>query len=487
MSYGAKEMAESFRTVRRNTIQVARDIPEDPYGFRAAEGAMTVGEAADGAWHDRPVFDAVSAYNARHHSGGPMILGRREFLAGAGAVALTPRSLFAGGQAPAVRPLGIFPASVRADFPSVLAQTYLNSAALHPVGAFAARAMQQVIDYRVHGPGEGRSDFTAAQQSDLKARYGKLIGATANEIAYTASTSDGENIVVMGLDLPGKKGNVVIDELHFTTSLYMYKELEKQGVELRIVKHRNWAIDPEDMSRAIDRNTRLVSLALVSNVNGYLHDCRAVSDIAHARGAHVFADIIQAAGAVPLDVKALGIDFASCGTYKWLMGERGLGFLYVKEDLQGTVLPTTRYGHRQVTNFNRAELTWEPLPGAARYETGGIAIILAAAVSAGIDYVQSLGLEKIRAHARALTDRLQNELPPLGYPPLTPRGTETPILAFGLKDAATTSKALQAGRVVGTVIGNENRLRLAVSVFNTHEDIDRVVAVLGGRTTSSAR
>jgi selenocysteine lyase/cysteine desulfurase len=266
----------------------------------------------------------------------------------------------------------------------------------------------------------------------------------------------------------------------------MYKELEKKGVELRIVKHRNWAIDVNDMDRAIDKNTRLVSLALVSNVNGFMHDAKSVSALAHARGAHVFADIIQAAGAMPLDVRALGIDFASAGTYKWLMGERGIGFLYVREDLQGTVLPTTRYGHRQVTNFNRAELTWEPLPGAAKYETGGIPVLLAACVSEGINYVQRLGLDNIRAHARQLTDRLQKELPPLGYTPLTPRGTETPILAFGLKDAAATAKALQAGKVEATIIANENRMRLAVSVFSTHDDIDRVVDVLGGRRIPSA-
>ena len=200
----------------------------------------------------------------------------------------------------------------------------------------------------------------------------------------------------------------------------MYKELEKQGVELRIVKHRNWAIDPEDMDRAVDRNTRLVSLALVSNVNGFMHDCKAVSAIAHGRGALVFADIIQAVGAMPVDVKALGIDFASTGTYKWLMGERGIGFLYVREDLQGTVLPTTRYGHRQVSNFNRAALSWEPLPGAVRYESGGIPVMMAASVSDGIDYVNTLGLANIRAHAPELTARLQKELPPLGFKPLTP-------------------------------------------------------------------
>ena len=209
-----------------------------------------------------------------------------------------------------------------------------------------------------------------------------------------------------------------------------------------------------------------------------------MTTIAHARGAHVFADIIQAVGAVPVDVKALGIDFASSGTYKWLMGERGIGFLYVREDLQGTILPTTRYGHRQVTNFNRAQLTWEPLPGAARYESGGIPVVMAAAVNAGIDYINKLGLTNIRTHAKQLTDRLQKELPPLGYKALTPLDTPTPTLAFELKDAAVTTKMLQAGHVAGTVIANENRLRLSVSVFNTHDDIDRAVAVLGGKFSS---
>jgi len=419
-------------------------------------------------------------------------LGRRQFLASAGAIAASVR-LTTSAEASAVKKAdatfqsrtGIFPASVRADFPSVLRETYMNSASMHPVGTFAADAVKQVMDFRLLGPGEGRGDFGPAKQEALKKKFGALINASPAEIAFTANTTDGENIVFMGLFSgrsggSGGSGNIVIDELHFTSSLYMYKELEKKGIELRIVKHKNWAIDPEDMAKAIDKNTRLVSLALVSNVNGFMHDAQAVSAIAHARGAYVFADIIQAAGAVPLDMKALGIDFASAGTYKWLMGERGIGFLYVREDLQGSVLPTTRYGHRQVSNFNRAALSWEPMPGAARYETGGIPVMMAACVDAGINYVTALGIPKIRAHAKELTDRLQKELPPLGYKALTPMGTETPIVAFQLKDAAATTKVLQAGKVAGTVIANENRLRLAVSVFNTHEDIDRTISVLRG-------
>ena len=167
-----------------------------------------------------------------------------------------------------------------------------------------------------------------------------------------------------------------------------------------------------------------MSLALVSNVNGYMHNCKRDQRLWPTRTArYVFADIMQAVGAVPVDVKALGIDFASAGTYKWLMGERGFGFLYVREDLQGTVLPTTRYGHRQVTNFKRAALTWEPLPGAAKYETGASRCSLRAVLAHGTAiHRRSSASTNIRAHARQLTDRLQKELPAMGYPSLTPRG-----------------------------------------------------------------
>jgi selenocysteine lyase/cysteine desulfurase len=411
------------------------------------------------------------------------MMNRRDFLIGSGAIVASARSALAGWQT--ARPAPILPAMIRADFPGASVETYLNSAALHPLGTFAVNAIEQTMAFRLRGAGPGRADFGGERQTDLKTRFGKMINAKPGEIAFISSTSDGENIVTLGLDLPRKKGNVVLDELHFTSSLYLFKELEKQGVELRIVKHRNWAIDVADIERAIDKNTRLVSMAAVSNVNGFMHDVKAVSEIAHARGAYVFADIIQAVGAVPLDMRALGIDFASTGTYKWLMGERGFGFLYVREEHQGTVLPTTRYGHRQVANFNRAQLTWEPLPGAAMYESGGIPVLLAAAVSAGIDYVNGIGIDRIRAHAKQLTDRLQQELPAVGYKSLTPATTPTPIVAFELKDRAATAKALQAAKVAATIVGNENRLRLSVSVFNNHDDVDRVVAALSGKTKTS--
>jgi selenocysteine lyase/cysteine desulfurase len=346
------------------------------------------------------------------------------------------------------------------------------------MGVHTARALERHVAFRLNGAGEGRADFGADEQADLKRRFAALINARPTEIAFVQNTSDGENIVVSGMDLAKRGGNIVLDELHFVSSLYMYKALEAKGLELRVVKHRDWAIDIRDVEKAVDRNTRLVTLALVSNVNGYLHDAKAIAEVAHARGAYVYADIVQAAGAVPVDVVAMGFDFAATATYKWLMGERGFGYLYVREDLQEAVVPTTRYGHRQLARFDRVGLKWEPLPGAARYETGTFPNALAVCSSESLKYIADLGLSNIRAHARELTDRLQKELPAAGYPSLTPAGNETPIVAFQLRDASATAARLKAANIAASVVRDEQRLRLSVSVFNTHDDIDRLVRSL---------
>jgi selenocysteine lyase/cysteine desulfurase len=407
-----------------------------------------------------------------------MTVERRQFLTAAAAIAAWPRSTPAAPSTVAPQPAPVFPPSVRANFAIAASQTYLDSAAIHPMGAHAARALEEHVAFRTKGSGNGRADFGPEQQADLKRRFAQLINAKPTEIAFVQNTSDGENIVVMGMDLARRGGNVVIDELHFTSSLYMYKSLEARGLELRIVKHRDWAIDIRDVERAVDRNTRLVSMALVSNVNGYLHDAKAIADVAHANGAYVYADIVQAAGAVPVDVRTLGIDCAATATYKWLMGERGFGYLYVREELQDKVVPTTRYGHRQVTNFDRVAMTWEPLPGAARYETGTFPNALALCSYESLKYIESLGLHNIRAHARQLTERLQTELPAAGYPSLTPKANETPTVAFQLRDAAETARRLKSAHIAATIITAEKRLRLSVSVFNTHQDIDAVVRAL---------
>ncbi|MGH8248509.1 MAG: aminotransferase class V-fold PLP-dependent enzyme [Gammaproteobacteria bacterium] len=387
--------------------------------------------------------------------------------------------------------------AVRDDFPWLKRRLWLSAADYHPISIRSLSAMERHLRFRTYGEGEQSSPF-AAEELETKRLFAELINARPSEIAFVQSTTDGENIVIAGIRLGETKGNVVIDDLHYQASKFMYRMLEKEGlIELRVVRHseRNgsWAVQAEEMERAIDKNTKLVSLALVSNINGYLHDVRRTSEAAHRHGAYLYADIIQGAGAVPIDVQAMGIDFAACGAYKWLMGDFGFGFLYVREDLQERVVKRSRYGVRQYTSPNntQADSQFTLRPGAARYETGSFSYIGGTCARASLQYIHGLGLANIRSHAKQLTDRLQKELPRLGYASLTPPDNETPIVSFRLPDYQKTATKLKKA-FGGTVIAlrrwefteptGEVRIvpgmRISPSVYNNQGDIDRLLDAL---------
>ncbi len=408
------------------------------------------------------------------------------FWAGASAVDLSSEKITVSDFLIKKRPSGSpdFEA-IRADFPRAKRKPWLAAAETHPFSIHTLKAIESYTRFRALGPGKNRLDFTAEMQADTKRLFASLINARPEEIAFVMSTTAGENIVVAGLDLPRRGGNVVIDDLHFPASWYLYSALEKKGyIELRVVRHRDWQIRLSDMEKAIDKNTRLVSIALVSNINGYMHEVKAISELAHANGALIYADIVQAAGNTPVDVKAMGIDCAACSTYKWLMGDFGIGFLYIRQELQGTVIQQTRYGLRALKGLKGREFD---LRGDATIyeETTSIPILSGICAYMGLKYITQIGIENIRAHAKALTDRLQKEMPALGYLPITPPESPTPIVSFLTPDPQATQAKLNRAfgeRVVTfarwqrtNARGEEEKvdgIRIAVSVYNNNDDID---------------
>ncbi|MEM7115150.1 MAG: aminotransferase class V-fold PLP-dependent enzyme [Chloroflexota bacterium] len=382
--------------------------------------------------------------------------------------------------------------AVRADFPRAAEKLWLAAAEVHPYTTHHLNAIQRYSTYRTYRTDKQKADFTPAMQQETKENFARLINAvSADEIAFVQSTTDGENIILAGLDIVRKGGNIVIDDLHFEASKYIYTMLaEKEDIELRIVPHRDWQSNVADFEQVIDHETRLVSLALISQINGFMPDIKAISDIAHAHGAYLYCDIIQGAGATPIDVQAMGIDLCACSTYKWLMGEFGLGFLYVRADLQEAVVKQTRYGLRQVKAMT--DYDFEQHPGAARYEgTSSMPYLPGVLVHAGLNYLHSLGVNNIRAHVQPLTDYLQETLPALGYQPITPINTPTPIVSFLLSDRAETEAKLNRAfdhQVLSfrewyqTDANGERQkvdgIRIGVSVYNNQEDVERLVAAL---------
>ncbi len=412
-----------------------------------------------------------------------MALNRREFLAGtAGFLASAPAMVQSGGR-PAATPDF---ATIRSDFPWIENQTYINNAGVHPVSAPAARVIEQHLAYKVRGPGSDRLFIGEPEIEELKVLYGRIINAKSTEVALVQSTLAGENVVAAGLGLHRGGGNVVTDEFHYHGGAYIYRQLEAAGLEVRIVKQRDWRTHLSDFEEMVDRDTRLIAITLVSNINGFVADSKALSELAHAHDAYLYADVVQAAGCIPMDVRALGLDFCCAGGYKWLMGLEGLGFLYVKEELQDEVLRPTQFGDRQYDDIQYhnfpgsptgpADVTWELRPGAARYEIGTPPHVVIASQLQSLQYILDIGVDRIQAHATPMVDRLLREMPALGYPTITPPGMGTPLAAFQDPHPDETLAKLKRANVDVKVKWYQTRVSPAV--YNNDDDIDALLNAL---------
>ncbi len=405
-----------------------------------------------------------------------MDLSRRELIAGTGG--LLASSVMSNLPAPG-------PLPAKGDFAIPPGQTYLNSAFIHPMPIASAEAVKRYLDTRTFREERKRSGDSLA--SEVKEEFARLINAKPNEISLVQNTSSGENLVVNGMGIPGGDGNVVTDELHFDGSLVLYGELARRGLDVRMVKHTDWRIRLEDLDAAIDRKTRLVAVSLVSWINGFQHDLKAVCDLAHAKDAYVYADIVQAAGNTPIDVKAIGVDFCACSSFKWLMGDFGVGFLYVKEELLDRVVRRTQIGYQQAdttTHYLPSDppadtpITWTLHPDASgHFEVGTYGQGAVNALSQSIPYLRRTGIDKIQSHRQPLLRRLHQELPRLGFTAITPEDSPSALVSFTMSGAEQRFAArLKAAKVSVSLYGD--RIRISPSLFNHMGDIEKLLAAL---------
>jgi selenocysteine lyase/cysteine desulfurase len=372
------------------------------------------------------------------------------------------------------------------DFAIPEGLTYLNGAYTHPLPIAAAEAVRRSAEARSR-PGGMTAPGGAALADKIKSEFAALINAKPSEISFVPNTSTGENLVVNGLGIPGCGGNVVTDALHFEGAVLHLQALERDyGLDLRVAMPRGGRIDIRDLERLVDKRTKLVELSLVAMYNGFQHDLKAVCDLAHAYGACAYADIAQAAGATPLDVRASGVDFCACSSFKWLMGDFGLGFLYAREEVLGRIR-RSQYGYHSARHIDshflpydppgRAPFTWELGTDATAYfEVGSNAFGPMAALGASLPYIRRLGVERIEAHRQPLLERLRREMPRLGLRPVTPPGTKSALLTFTVKDRRPVFERLQKANV--NVRLGPHFLRVSPSVYNDMADVERLLEAL---------
>jgi selenocysteine lyase/cysteine desulfurase len=391
----------------------------------------------------------------------------------------------AAGAAKAATPAPALPAkSAFGKMPYV----YLDSGSTHPMPLGAEAALRDYLRYKTRDASAPRLDMDAIEKR-VTERFGRLVGADPSELVFIQSTTMGENLVLKAMGYPQAGGRIVTDAAHFFGSFYTYGELAKAGVDVATVPFtKEGAIDYGQMAAAVNDKTKLVAISAVSTANGFQHDLKKVCDIAHAHGAYVYVDMVHAAGSTPIDLRAAGVDFAAASSYKWLMGDFGLGFLYVRKEVQDK-FPRPWWGYHQVGGRfithvypydepSRDDATYGYDPGAAgKFAMGTTSWTGAVQLDYSLGLIEALSVPAIQAYRQPMMDAVQTELRRRGYEPMTPLGTRTPLVAFALKDARKKLPALLDKANVKITV-SQHRFRASMAVFNDMNDVDRLLAAL---------
>jgi len=367
--------------------------------------------------------------------------------------------------------------ALRAAFPVAKHCTYLNHAAVAPLPNPVRAAMSKFIADR--GVMFNRKRRYETLSDDLRSMLAWLINGTPEEIALVQNTSEGINIIANGLPLqPGD--NVIFCDMEFPSNVYPWMNLQRQGIETRCIPHDGGGLTVEALERHADEHTRVVTVSAVEFLTGFKSDLQALGAWCQEHAAYFVVDGIQALGVAPLDVQACQIDFLACGGPKWLMGPKGQGFIYCRQELLDEIL-TPFAGCISVTGWNNwrdYNLTF--LPDARRFELGCANTVGQIGLLAAVRFLMDTGIPAIERWTLHLTSLLIEDLERRNYgiaSNLNPN-RRSAIVSFSVPgDADEAFQKLAEAKVI--VSKREQYIRVSPHCYNTEEEITRVGEVLG--------
>ena len=406
-----------------------------------------------------------------------MTVSRRSFVASAASMAAMAAATPVGAMStagPSDARAGDDPLGVRAEFPVVRERNYLNSAYITPVPHAVVAAGQAFVASKAMRPISLGDMLEKTDQ--VRAQFARLVNASADEIGFLFSTSEGENVVAEALDL-GPGDNVVIDELHYETEFVLYRHLEAaRKIELRIAKHRQGRVESADFEPLVDRRTKLVSVAWVSHQNGFRHDMKPLADLSHAHGALFYTDAIQAAGMFQIDVRRADVDVLCCGTYKWLLGGFGVAPFFIRRESLDRIR-LDRFGALHVEK-EQPDHHFELYKTAKRFDYATLPFAEVYQLGAGLSFLERVGVDRIEQHTVGLALELQGGLAAQGWRLFTPEGNRSSIVTFYLdRDPGAARAAFDAAQIDVTVRDSVKQVRVSPALFNTSGEIARFLEV----------
>lgn len=375
------------------------------------------------------------------------------------------------------------------EFPILRRLAFFNHAGVAPISGRAAAAVGAYADQAQSLAYHGSGWYARARQ--VKRLAARLIGAAGEqEIAFVPNTSTGISLVAKGIDWrPGD--NVVITNVEYPANRYPWEDLARFGVEvIEVAQHPDGRIDVDDVTHAVTGRTRVVAVSHVQYASGYRIDLGPISEMVHRAGGLLCVDAIQSVGAMPVDVREMGIDALAADGHKWMLAPEGCGIFYCREDLIPALHPNVVGWMNMVNASDYGQYQFEFQGDARRFEPGSYNIPGIMGLGASLELILEHGIENIWSRIESLTARLCDGLKSKGYRVFSPRGAgeRSGIVVFDLplplpppdgRNVPAAEKIVAELETRGIIIVvREGRLRASPHFYNTPEQIDQLVGAL---------
>jgi len=317
--------------------------------------------------------------------------------------------------------------------------------------------------------------------SRCREKSAALLGVVPEDIALLSSSSEGINILAYGLNW--KAGdNVVICDVEFPSETLPWTRLEDKGVEIRIIKNRNWHVHVDDIRNAIDDRTRIVAISQVSYFTGQRISLKQLSETIRSTGTNALlcVDSSHAAGVVPVDASHADILVTSC--YKWLLATHGVAIFYWNRERLPDFEPPFLGWHSGTSIPDwRSPTVFTPRADAGRFELANHSFISVYILENALDRILSIGIPNIETHVLRLSGRLRDGLEDLGMALITPQdpAERAGNVCFMTEhiDAVVESLAEKGIQVWGGYAGVD-RVRVSTHLYNTDADVNRLLSAL---------
>jgi cysteine desulfurase/selenocysteine lyase len=433
-----------------------------------------------------------------------MRLSRRELMttiAGASMTGLASKAR-AAAQTPALS--GV--AAWRLQFPALAQEAgghplaYLDNAATTQRPRAVTQALVRYDEHDNANPSAGMhllARRSAAASGAARARVARFINASsAEELIFTRGTTEGINLVAAtwGARHVRAGDEIVVSLAEHASNLFPWQRLARDaGARVIVVGvHDDGRLDMGALERAITARTRLVAVTHVSNVLGIVYPVAEICALARRRGAAVLVDAAQSAPHVPVDVRQLGCDFLAFSSHK-MLGPMGVGALWVRGERFGE-MPPYHVGSNMAHGGDIDSAAAEH--GALRFQAGTPNVSGPVGLAAAVDVLDGIGLDRLRAHDEHLTAhalerlrtvrrlRLLGSFGPAGRVPVFSFTLDGVGVADIVKAADAAGIAIRGGDLAAVPLlqrfGVEAAARASAYLYNTTEEIDRLIAVLKG-------